>query len=176
MIKFVFRSGGKLLVEARRYMIYNVSTFDCFTDTERALYNSYSKSSKKDDKAVLRKMFDDKVGSFKGVRAIEDNRIKFNGERKLEKIIAGFENECVRLSESFVFDEENPKNIPFIPEIIILDCYNEAILGQIVDNGLKVEEKEYVLYSSSANQQKKKQVCLLERNFYKKHYERQLLS
>lgn len=153
-------------------MIYNVSTFDCFLDTERALYNSYSKSGKKDDKAVLKKMFEDEVKSFKGIRSIADNRIKFNGERKLEKMIASFENECVRLSESFVFDEKNPKKIPFIPEIIILDCYHEEILGQIVDDGLVVDEREYVFYASSANQQKKKQVCLLERNFYEKHYER----
>lgn len=164
--------GGNLLRKARRYMIYNLSTFDCFTEKERALYNSYGKCSKKDDKTILRKMFEDEVSSFKGVRTIVDSRIKFNGERKLEKMIAGFENECVRLSESFVFDEENPKNIPFIPEIIILDCYNEEILSQIIDNGLIVEEREYVFYSSSANQQKKKQVCLLECNFYEKHYER----
>lgn len=161
-----------LLVEARRYMIYNVSTFDCFTDTERELYNKYSKCNKKDDKADLKKEFEDEVKSFKGVRSIEDNRIKYKGERKLEKMIAGFENECVRLSKSFVFDEENPKNIPFISEIIILDCNHEDVLYQIVDNGLKVDEKEYVFYASSANQQKKKQVCLLECNFYEKHYER----
>lgn len=171
MIK-IKRSGGKLLVEARRYMIYNVSTFDCFTDTERELYDKYSKCNKKDDKFGLKKEFENEVCSFKGVRVIENSRIKFKGERKLEKMIAGFENECVRLSESFIYDEKNPKNIPFIPEIIIFDCYNEAILGQIVDNGLKVDEKEYVFYSSSANQQKKKQVCLLERNFYEKYYER----
>ena len=91
--------GGNLLRKARRYMIYNLSTFDCFTEKERVLYNSYGKCSKKDDKAILRKMFDDEVGSFKGVRTIVDSRIKFNGERKLEKMIAGFENECVRLSE-----------------------------------------------------------------------------
>ena len=34
----------------------------------------------------------------------------------------GFENECVRLSESLVYDEKNPKEIPLIKEIIILDC------------------------------------------------------
>jgi len=60
-----------LLKKARKYMIYNLSTFDCFTEKERALYSSYSNYSKKEDKPILGKVFEDEIKLFKGIRTIE---------------------------------------------------------------------------------------------------------
>lgn len=156
----------KNINDVRRFLIFNLSTFDCLTEEERKLYNKYKKCNKKDEKADNRKAYEDKIASFSGIRSIPDKAIYYDGVRRLDKMIAGFENECVRLSKSFVFDEKNPKDIPFIPEIIILDCWSETILSQIIDNGLSVDNKKYIFYSSSANQQKKKQVCLMEEQFF----------
>ncbi len=152
-------------------MIYNLSTFDCLTNEERKLYNDYSKCNKEDKKDELREKFEREIESFDSVRTVIKEKLFYkNNERRLDKVIAGFENECARLSESFIYDETNPKYIPFISEIIILDVYNETILSQIIDNGIVVDDKKYLFYSSSANQQKKKQVCLLEKEFWNKNY------
>ena len=121
----------------------------------------------------MREEYEEKIEGFQGVREISSDRI-YNADDtpKEDKVIASFENECVRLSELFVFDEADHSKIPFIPEIVILDCSSEVILGQIIEKGIKIKDKEFVFYSSSANQQKKKQVCLMEKKFYEKHRSR----
>lgn len=150
-------------------MVFNLSTMDCFTNEERALYNSWKKA-KEQDKDNMKNLFLKKLGEFSGIRKIEQTVTHKDGTPKLWKMIARFEDQCARLSESFVFEEDDPKHIPFIPEIVIMDCHNESILNQIIENGVMIDNKKYVFYSSSANQQKNKQVCLLEEIFYKKHY------
>lgn len=150
-------------------MIFNLSTFDCMTSLERALYDSW-KTAKEYNKKIMREEYENKIKEFQGIREILSDSIYHKEENpKEDKVIAGFENEVVRLSESFIYNEDNPKKIPFIPEIVILDCFHKEILKQIIENEILIADKKFIVYSSSANQQKKKQVCLMEADFYNKH-------
>lgn len=159
-------------IEARRYMIFNLSTFDSLTPEERALYTAWEKAKDR-DKKILRAKYDQEVEGFTGIREIQKSNIyEDNGQPRDSKVIAGFENECIRLSKSFIHEEDNPKNIPFIPEVVILDCYHETILNQIIQKGILINGEEFLLYSSSTNQQKKEQVCLMQKDFYEEHREK----
>lgn len=163
---------NKVAFKARRYLIFNLSTFDSLTKEERALYNAWKKAGD-NDKKTLRKKFDKEIEALTGIREIQKSNIyEDNGQPRDSKVIAGFENECIRLSKSFIYDKDNPKNIPFIPEVVILDCYHDTILNQIIQKGILINGDEFLLYSSSTNQQKKKQVCLMQKDFYNKHRKR----
>lgn len=153
-------------------MLFNLSVSDTLTDEERALYNSLYKA-KKEDKDVLRNLYHEKIKSYIGIRVIDNSKLyQKDGSLNLGKVIAGFENEAVRLCASFVFDEKNPKQIPLIKEFVIMDCRNLLILEQIIERGVMIEGQKYIVYSSSTNQQKEKQVCLMQEQFYKKNKDR----
>lgn len=156
-------------------MMFNLSVFDCMTDEERILYNTWKKAKKK-DKDTAQKMYQKELDSFSGVRAIPTDKIFKDELPRLDKVIAGFENEVVRMCSDFVFDEDNPKKIPLVKEFIILDCSNETILEQIINNGIIIDKVEYFVYSSSTNQQKKKQVCLMQKQFFDEHKEKLMNS
>lgn len=94
----------------RRVRIYKLSTFDTFTDEERALHESYKKTNPK-DKAVLKQIRDDKINSYEGIRKIDRKKLysyeykdgKPIEETETENInnqIAMFENEMVRYTEN----------------------------------------------------------------------------
>ena len=104
-------------------MMFNLSIFDCLTEKERKLYNKYKANNKADERQEIKKEILKGVKHYSGIREI-DKKVLFNrnGEAIIAKLIAGFENECVRLSESLVYDKENQKDIPLIRDIIILDC------------------------------------------------------
>ena len=111
------------IAKARRYMMFNLSIFDCCTENERMVYRQYKKASKPEDKQKTIKELLHNVMSFSETRKIDKKALyDKNNEPIISKLIAGFENECVRLSESFVYDEREPKHIPLIKEIVILYC------------------------------------------------------
>lgn len=160
-------------------MMFNLSIFDCLTEKERKLYNKYKANNKADERQEIKKEILKSVKHYSGIREI-DKKVLFNrnGEAIIAKLIAGFENECVRLSESLVYDKENQKDIPLIRDIIILDCpgsldknecsWHEIILEQIVKRDILIDGEKYIVYSSSANQMKKRQVCLMHFDFFEK--------
>ena len=160
-------------------MMFNLSMFDCLTEEERNLYNEYKINNKIDVREEIKKKILMSVKSFSGIREINRKTLfDKNGEPIISKLIAGFENECVRLSESFLCDEKSPKDIPLIRDVIILDCpgtpnknelsWHEIILKQIVDRDILIDGEKYIVYSSSANQMKKRQVCLMQFDFFDK--------
>lgn len=164
-------------------MIFNLSIFDCLTEKERKLYNKYKANNKTDGRQSIKKEILKSVKDYSEIRKINKNALfDKNGEAIISKLIAGFENECVRLSESLVYDEENPKDIPLIRDIIILDCpgssdkneysWHEIILDQIVKQDILIDGEKYMVYSSSANQMKKRQVCLMQTDFFDKYKKR----
>lgn len=156
-----------IIPKARRFMLFNLSVSDTLTDEERALFNAYDKTGNKDDKAIMKNLYHDKIKSFTGVRTIDHKKIyQEDGSPCLNKVIAGFENEAVRLCSSFVFDEDNPKQIPLITEYMIMDCKNLLILEQIIERGVMIDGCKYFVYSSSTNQQKNKQICLMQEKFF----------
>lgn len=169
-------------------MMFNLSVFDTLTDEERRLYNEYKKCKLIIDKENLKEQLLNTVKGLSSIRKIDRKAMyKCSGGNKkddvrIEKLLAGFENECVRLSESFVYNEENPKDIPLIKELIILDCpgssektevsWHECILEQIINNGVLVGDEKYIMYSASTNQMKKRQVCLMHEEFLNDNYNR----
>lgn len=164
-----------------RYMIFEVSTYDALTPEERAMYDGYTNTKRdKNNRESARNELIKKVRAFTGIREIPEEKLYRNGYPKEEKVIARFEDECVRQTGKLFFDRQNPKELPFIEEIVILDCpendfkngYNRLILQQIIYNGILIAGKEYIFYSSSTNQQKNKQVCLLQRQFYEDNQSR----
>lgn len=163
--------------KARRFLMFNLSIFDCRTEEERDLYEELEKA-KKEEAQEIKEQLTNVVKSFLGIRTIE-KKVVFDlksGDARANKLIAGFENECVRLSPSLVYKEDDPKYFPLIKEIIILDCpgtmnkkaysWHEIILEQIVKDGIIIDGEKYIVYSSSANQMKKRQVCLMKEQFY----------
>lgn len=103
--------------------MFNLSIFDCCTEDERKIYRQHKKSNKSEKKQELKEALLDVVKTFSGIREINKKTLfDKNNEPVFNKIIAAFENECVRLSDSFVYDEKAPKDIPLIKEIVILDC------------------------------------------------------
>lgn len=156
----------------RMYMMFNLSIYDAWTDEERKVHSIY-KNGKKADKEHLRRQYIETLEKFTGQRIIEESKLYQKDKTpKLYKLIAGFENEAVRLCDSFrtfLFDKKDNNKRPLVTEFIILDCDNEIMRNQIIDNGIMVNGIEYFVYSSSANQQKKKQVLLMSRDFYNKN-------
>ena len=164
-------------------MMFNLSIFDCCTEDERKIYRQHKKSNKSEKKQELKEALLDVVKTFSGIREINKKTLfDKNNEPVFNKIIAAFENECVRLSDSFVYDEKAPKDIPLIKEIVILDCpgstdkneysWHEIVLKQILENGILIDRERYIVYSSSANQMKKRQVCLMQEIFFKDNEKR----
>lgn len=153
--------------KARRFILFDLSVSDTLTDEERALFNAYDKTSNKNDKEIMRNLYHEKIKSFTGTRTIEHKKLyQEDGSPCLNKVIAGFENEAVRLCDSFVFNEDNPKQIPLITEYMIMDCKNLLILEQIIERGVMIDGCKYFVYSSSTNQQKNKQICLMQEKFF----------
>lgn len=163
--------------------MFNLSVFDCLTKEEREIYNQYREINKSDEKQKAKEELLNSVSSYPDIREIAKKSLFYkNNEPIISKLIAGFENECVRLSESLVYDEKNPKEIPLIKEIIILDCpgtsekdkysWHEILLKQLIDKGVLINGEKYKVYSSSANQMKKRQVCLMQEDFLKNNQKR----
>lgn len=169
--------------KARRFLMFNLSIFDCRTKGERELYTELEKAKNEEKQNIKTKLLET-VKSFSGIRTI-GKKVLFDsksGEAKVSKLIAGFENEAVRLSPLLKYKEDDPKYFPLVKEIIILDCpgtkdkkeisWHELILEQIVNDGIKIDGEKYIVYSSSANQMKKRQVCLMQEQFFNKNQSR----
>ena len=58
----------------RRVRIYKLSTFDTFTEEERVLNEAYKKAGIK-ERATLKKIRDDKIASYEGIRKIDRKRL-----------------------------------------------------------------------------------------------------
>lgn len=123
---------GKETNKLRRVRIYKLSTFDTFTNEERALNESYKKANPK-DKAVLKKIRDDKITSYEGIRKIDRKKLysyeykdgKPIEETETENInnqIALFENEMVRYTENSLDD------FPLITEIVYMKIANQTLI------------------------------------------------
>ena len=138
--------------------MFNLSIFDCRTKGERKLYTELEKAKNEEKQNIKTKLLET-VKSFSGIRTI-GKKVLFDsksGEEKVSKLIAGFENEAVRLSPLLKYKEDDPKYFPLVKEIIILDCpgtkdkkeisWHELILEQIVNDGIKIDGEKYIVYS-----------------------------
>ena len=64
-----------LFNKPRRLRIYKLSVFDTFTEDEKALHEAYKKASKKSDKAALKRLRDNMLESYKGIRKINRDKL-----------------------------------------------------------------------------------------------------
>lgn len=158
---------GETRIKARRYRIFQLSTHDCMTEDERDLYNKYVECTNDADKKILRRLFEDTVKSFSGIRSIPDSRLyKKNKDGSLSseyiKEIQNplFEGEMARIANDFT------ETFPLIKEIVYFECSLRNILQQIIDNGLMIEGEKYIFYSATTNHMKKDMVILLKESFF----------
>ena len=160
----------------RRVRIYKLSTFDTFTDEERALNEAYKKASIK-ERTILKKIRDDKIASYEGIRKIDRKRLytyEYNKDGKLteeseniNKQIALFESEMVR------YTERNLDDFPLIMEIVYMKiAYQTLVFKQILDRGLLIDDKKYVFYTSTTNQMKNSEFVLVQEDFYNNNQNR----
>lgn len=158
-----------LLNKPRRVRIYKLSTFDTFTEEERALNEAYKKAGIK-EKTTLKKIRDDKIASYKGIRKIDRKKL-YTYERdkdgnvieieNVNKQIELFESEMVRYSES------NLEEFPLIMEIVYMKiAYQTIVFKQILERGLLIDEEKYVFFTSTTSQMKDSEFVLVRENFY----------
>lgn len=164
-----------LMNKPRRVRIYKLSTFDTFTDEERALNEAYKNASAK-EKPLLKRIRDEKIAAYEGVRKIARNKlytyeydtakniIEGSESENTDKQIALFESEMVR------YTQKNLNDFPLIMEIVYMKIVNQIkIYYQILDRGLLIDDKKYIFYSSTTNQMKNGEFVLIQEDFYTKN-------
>ena len=77
---------GKTRIEARRYRIFQLSTYDCLTDDERTLYDTYNECSDKSKKKKF-KLEDEFSDCFYELMHIESMYLYKQGFKDCYKII-----------------------------------------------------------------------------------------
>lgn len=156
----------------RQVRIYKLSTFDTFTDEERILNEAYKEASPK-VKSALKKMRDDKIASYQGIRKVDRKKlytyeydkdgkpIETSETENANKQIALFESEMVRYTEKSLDD------FPLIMEIVYMKIANQTLIfNQILKNGLLIEDRKYIVYTSTTNQMKAGEFVLVQKDFY----------
>lgn len=157
----------------RRVRIYKLSTFDTFTDEERALNEAYKNAGIK-EKATLKKIRDDKIASYEGIRKIDRKKLYTYGYDKdgklteesenVNKQIALFESEMVRYTDNPLDD------FPLIMEIVYMKiAYQTLVFKQILERGLLIDDKKYVFYTATTSQMKNSEFVLVQEDFYNKN-------
>lgn len=161
-------------LQMNRVRILRLSIFSTLTEEEDTLYSAYRKCNKPKQKIILKSMFVDKVKSYSGIRKIKPDSIyqkdadgNLTNEYRWDKQIALFESGMTRNIKTDENDE-----CPLVTEIVFMICNQYDILKQIINDGVMIDDKKYLLYSSSTNQMKKETVTLLEEEFYNKHIDK----
>lgn len=167
-----------LLNKPRRVRIYKLSTFDTFTEEERTLNEKYKNAPIK-DRAMLKKIRDDKIASYKSIRKIDRKKLytyKYDKDGKpidvseienINKQIALFESEMIRYTENTL------DNFPLVMEIVYMKIANQTtIFNQILERGLMIDNKKYIVFTSTTNQMKNGEFVLVQEDFYNKNEKR----
>lgn len=157
----------------RRVRIYKLSTFDTFTEEERALNEAYKKAGIK-ERATLKRIRDDKIAAYEGIRKIDrkklytyeyakDGKVITESEN-INKQIALFESEMLRYSNS------NLDGFPLIIDIVYMRiAYQTLVFKQILERGLLIDDKKYVFYTATTSQMKNSEFVLVQEDFYNKN-------
>lgn len=158
---------GKTRIKARRYRIFQLSTYDCLTEDERTLYDAYNECLDKYKKKKLKGIFERTIADFKGIRSIPDSRLykrnqdgTLSDEYRKEIQNPMFEGEMARIATDF------QNKFPLVKEIVYFQCSLHDILKQVISNGLIIENEKYIFHSATTNQMKKEMVILLKESFF----------
>ena len=146
------------LNKPRRIRIYKLSTFDTFTEEERALNEAYKKTGIK-ERATLKKIRDDKIASYEGIRKIDRKKLYTYEYDKDGKVIKESEdiNRQITLFESEMmrYTENNLDGFSLIMDIVYMKiAYQTSIFKQILDRGLLIDDEQYVFFTSTTHQMK----------------------
>lgn len=93
-----------------------------------------------------------------------DDKGEITDIKKTDNTIVWFENECVRRCNTDLSD------VPLLDQFLILKCGSEAltdVLEQVIRNGVDMEGKHYVFYTSSTGQMKDTEITLFEEQYWK---------
>ena len=158
------------LNKPRRIRIYKLSTFDTFTEEERALNEAYKKTGIK-ERATLKKIRDDKIASYEGIRKIDRKKLYTYEYDKDGKVIKESEdiNRQITLFESEMmrYTENNLDGFSLIMDIVYMKiAYQTSIFKQILDRGLLIDDEQYVFFTSTTHQMKNGEFVLVQKDFY----------
>lgn len=155
----------------RRVRIYKLSTFDTFTKKERDLHEAYKSANK--NKTLLKQIRDDEITKYEGIRKIDRSKlytyeydkdgkvIVDSEEENTDKQIALFESEMARYATEF------KEKVPLVMEIVYMKIdHQDIILNQILENGLYIDGKKYIFFTSTTNQMKRGEIVLVQEEFF----------
>ena len=167
-------------MKSRRYRIYKLNVMDAMTDKERNIYNEICLMRKrKDDEQlkILKENIQKEIKLFSGIRKIQKeflfySNIQEDGTKKytenISRQIVIFENEITRRCD------KRDDDLPLIKEMIIIRCKSNlmsGILRQIVENGIVIDDTEYIFYTSSTGQMKECEITVVSKNFWETNQE-----
>lgn len=137
-------------IKARRVRIYMFDTFKAITDEENEIWHS--------DKSKLLGV----ICKNEKVREIPSKYLWEGNE------IVVFENDITRLA----FEDRGIKetdDIPLLDEIVYLKVHHNDIMWQIIRDGIRIDGKEYMLFSATTGQVRNTKVTLMRSDFFEKH-------
>ena len=126
-------------------------------------------------KDYFREYLEDEIKKFPddGVREIRKSALYITNDKgeitdikRTDNRIIWFENECVRRCNADLSD------VPLLDQFLILKCGSKSLTGvlnQIIKNGVDMDGKHYVFYTSSTGQMKDTEITLFEENYWKEN-------
>ncbi|MCM1160637.1 MAG: hypothetical protein NC412_05375 [Roseburia sp.] len=157
----------------RRVRIYKLNAFDTFTEEERALNEAYKKASVK-EKAILKKLRDNKIAAYEGIRKIDRKKLytyEYDKDGNLIEESENINNQIALFESEMIRYTKNPLNdFPLVMEIVYMKiAYQTLIFNQILERGLLIDDKKYVFFTSTTNQMKNGEFVLVQEDFYNKN-------
>lgn len=139
-------------INAGRVRIYKFNSFKTFTDRESGIYNDKTKNSSALSEAIRKNT---------EARRIDCKYLKEEYE------VAVFENDVIRLALQDRGIEKADDQL--LDEIVYLEVYHNEILRQILNQGVYVGGREYLLFAATAGQVRNTTVTLMRKDFYEIH-------
>ena len=148
------KSGGRVLgnIKAERVRIYKFNTFKALTDRESAIYNDKTKKNAELLEAIH---------TNTEIRRVNEKYLKEDYE------IAAFENDITRLA----FQDRGiaVAEYQLLDEIVYMEIFHNEIMWQILNNGIYIGGKEYMLFSATTGQVRNNTITLMRKDFFDKY-------
>lgn len=139
-------------IKAGRVRIYKFNTFKALTDKENKIYNDKTKKNAELLEAIHKN---------KQVREVNDRYLKEDYE------IAIFENDVTRLA----LQDRCITNADYqlLDEIVYMEIFHNEIMWQILNNGIYIGGKGYMLFSATTGQVRNSTITLMRKDFFENH-------
>lgn len=139
-------------IKAGRVRIYKFNSFKALTDAENEIYNDITKKSEE----LLESIH--KNGQ---VRKVDNKYLKEDYE------IAIFENDITRLA--FQDREITEAEYQLLDEIVYMEIFHDEIMWQILNDGIYIGGKKYMLFSATTGQVRNNTITLMRKDFFENH-------